>query len=682
MSASKPRAAAALTCLSLLCALGCSGGDEGGPEQADGVASDGTPVDGVTGDGATGDGATGDGGSDGGQGVTIGPPRTLDLCAGDTALVYAPFTSASLDVFPDDLWTVASAETPTGLRVQVDADTPWVGALPASFQPVIQDLGRLDGWGTTASLFVRFSGPLAALPSGATASVASAGVQLWQLEPTAKRVPFESALADDGTTALFAPMVPLRPKSRHALLITRAQQAADGGCIAPSPTLAQVLQREVTDPALKGRVLALEAALAASGVAAKDVSAATVFTTQSVVEESVAVAEDIAKRTFTWKQPITCKAVSGKPYRKCEGTFVGQDYRKDREVQPTPSGPLEHRVRVWLPKSGDGPWPVVLFGHGLTGAKDQGEPLAAIGAPLGVASVAIDAPHHGEHPAGASVGLATVLGFFGIDAAKLGFDFLALRDNWRQATFDKLQLLRLIQQQPDADGDGKPDLDPSRVAYVGVSLGGIMGAELLALSGAVDVGILSVPGGRVSSIIESSEQFSPIILAFKPEGTTAGDVARFFPILQTLLERGDAANWGPHVLANRLPVAGAQPPSVLLQMAIDDDVVPNVANRALARAMGTPQVGPELQPVGIVQGGVTLPVSGNVSGVTAGVFQFDRITKSKGGKVQDAKHGNVPASREALEQDKAFLQAWLDGDAPVIIDPFKLLSTPPLKSSP
>ena len=97
-----------------------------------------------------------------------------------------------------------------------------------------------------------------------------------------------------------------------------------------------------------------------------------------------------------------------------------------------------------------------------------------------MATVAIDAVSHGEHPAGgAKSTIDAVAKFFAVDFATQGFKSLILRDNWRQSTYDKLQLVRLLTdaantKRNDIDGDGKDDLltDRAHFAYFGVSLGG------------------------------------------------------------------------------------------------------------------------------------------------------------------------------------------------------------------
>jgi len=228
------------------------------------------------------------------------------------------------------------------------------------------------------------------------------------------------------------------------------------------------------------------------------------------------------------------------------------------------------------------------------------------------------------------------------------------------------------------DGDGKPELDTTQVSYIGVSLGGIMGAEMLALTPHVGAAVLSVPGARVGTIIRDSEQFGPLIAALKPDGYGDGDVARFFPILQTLIDAGDGGAYAEFVLANRLPGMG-KPPQLLLQMAVPDDIVPNSATRSLARALRIPLAPPVVQPISLLLVLNPLPAVATLAkDLTAALFQFDRLREDPGGKVQAANHSDVPASIEAVHQDLHFLGSWLKTGQAEIVDPFAELQTPPL----
>lgn len=621
----------------------------------------------------------------------LGAPRSLAFCEGKTKARYAPQDSLGLDVFPDDWLTDDDPKGRTGVRVRVDDTTPWLTWLPgAAFGNVFRQLSTLDGFGTNAGIFLRFEGKVAPPPSGLPASVQGQGLELWRIggEDAPARLPFEATRTDDGSTLVLHPLQPLRPKTLHTVIVGAALGDGAGGCLSPSAATRALLERKPKDAREDRLARRWAYALERAGVAPETVAAMAVFTTQATVDDSVAIAADIRGRPHSW-QSVACEEVPGKAWRLCKASFDGGEYRVGGHLASTADGvavqgQLHHGVRIWLPKTGAGPWPVVIFGHGLTGETSQGDKLADFAAPIGVAAVAMDAVGHGKHPAGGGKGLAAVFGFFGIQVATLSFDFLVLRDNWRQSTYDKLGLVEALRQQPDLDGDGVAEFDTTAIGYVGVSLGGIMGPELLALSDAIRVAVLSVPGGRVTSIIGASKEFAPIIKAFKPEGATDGDVDRFFCVLQAQVDAGDAASYAPHVLRDRLPGAGVAPPQLLVQMAIGDEIVPNVATRALIRAFGIPQVGTPLQSIGgLGAEGVPLPLAGNLkseAGVafTAGAFQFDRIRDNKDKKVEPADHSSTPASYEAMTQDIEFLQSWRQKGVATLVDPYVVTATPAL----
>lgn len=660
--------------------LAAGGGDasasfDGGGDDAPGSLDGGNDGGGELPD------AGGDGGADAAD-DTGGIIAPLGWCEGETAFAYAPTAGLAVETFPDDYYTTPDPSTVTGLRVRFDADlAPWLSTVPGGYDKVFVQLEELDGFGTTAGVLLRFTGPIHDVPSG-EASLDSDAIQLVDLSgDAAVRIPFEVQTADEDSSLMLWPMVPLVPGHRHGVILTRDLPAADGGCIAPSPTLRKLLGGTATDPRLVRLLPRYEELLAKTGVAPGDVSAATVFTAQSIVETSVAAAADIAARGYEWAQAPVCTDVGG--WRECDGTFVAWDYRDAAGVvqDGSPQASYELAVRLWLPLEAPAPWPVVVFGHGLGSDRGQAKALAEVAAPMGIATVAIDAVAHGVHP-GAPPNPSTavaVAAFFGISLETLELDGLVLRDNWRQSTYDKLQLVRLLTDAPDLDDDGAPELDPDHLSYLGVSLGGIMGAELLALSPALGAGILSVPGGRVTSIMSDSETFAPILFGLTPPGATKSDVLRFFPVLQTLIERGDASNYAPYVLSKRLQGAGPAP-QLLLNMAVGDATVPNVCTRSLARALGVPVAPPVLQTVGVVETAPTPPFSGNLSQeLTAGLFQYDRVTKSPGADPVVAEHDNVAKSQEGLLQETHFLQSWLDTGVGEIIDPYEVLGTAPLE---
>jgi hypothetical protein len=181
-----------------------------------------------------------------------------------------------------------------------------------------------------------------------------------------------------------------------------------------------------------------------------------------------------------------------------------------------------------------------------------------------------------------------------------------------------------------------------------------------------------VPGGRVSAIISESATFAPIIRLVRPPGTTPGDVERAFPLLQTILDRGDAASYGPHVFADRLVPGGSRGvPSVLAGVVLDDDTVPNASNDALTRALGLPVVPPLLREVPGVAALARAPASGNLAmgRATGGVLQFDVVGGAMGQSVR-ATHSNVGASDVGASAWLHFLRTHWERGLAEIHDPY------------
>jgi len=425
------------------------------------------------------------------------------------------------------------------------------------------------------------------------------------------------------------------------------------------------------------------AALTDLGVIAdpSDLVAITTFPVQTLTEDSRAIAADIAGRVPPAIDAPVC--VDESEWRRCEGSFEAIDYRGDDAViVRDPGDPLDTSTAyrlpytVWLPLGAiTEALPTIVWGSGLGSGRGQGSALASFAVPEGYAVIAIDPVQHGEHPAipegESSEALATVLRFFtlGIDLPERALAPLQLRDHWRQSTYDKLQLVEHIQAGIDLDGDEAPDLDASRLTYLGVSLGGIMGVEPLALSDAFGAAVLVVPGGCVSAIIADSSRFAPLITLATPRGVSDGQVRRFFPVLQTLLERGDAATYAPHVFENRFD--DSEPPSVLAGIVLDDDTVPNPANYALMRAMDLPLVAELLRPEPGIDAALPAPLSGNRLGGTrtAGFLQFDLVRED--GVIEAATHDNVGRSEVGVDAWLAFLEGHYADGLAVIVDPYE-----------
>ncbi|MFW6050210.1 MAG: hypothetical protein ACODAU_03490 [Myxococcota bacterium] len=591
--------------------------------------------------------------------------------------------------WPEPDLLVDDPDTGTGWRLHVDP-VRYAATVEAAerFQNIFtEELSDLDGFGVNSQAFFRFSAPLdpALVPSDEGSAVPSPdlGLGLLVLRPGEPRLmPFLLRTTDEDATAMMVPMRPLPEQATVVAFATKALDAAAGGCVWPSEAYHRRIHGDDPDVSQAIEVLASWGVIAD----AHDLVALSPFPTQTITDDSVAIADDIAGRSFDLDGDVVCVEEPEREWRACEGAFLAADYRgPDAVIRRLPGDPVvpsgTYRIpfTAWLPLEGVGspPYETLVFGHGLGGDRYQARRLAEFAAPLGMATVAIDAVQHGEHPTvpeeAETDTLATVLRFFAadLDSSDTLISALVLRDHWRQSTYDKLQLTRLLRDGVDLDGDAAPDLDPARLAYLGVSLGGIMGSELAALTDAYEAVLLVVPGGRVSSIVSESETFGPLVGLLAP-GRPPGDIQRFFPVLQTILDRGDSASYGPHVLGDRL-TGSAVPPSVLLGVVLDDDTVPNVSNYALARAIDVPVVPPVLRPYPGMVTGDTPPVAGNVAGgaATAGLLQFDTVGDGMGG-VELATHSNVGDSDVGSRAWLEFLMGHWDDGMALIVDPYEL----------
>lgn len=243
-------------------------------------------------------------------------------------------------------------------------------------------------------------------------------------------------------------------------------------------------------------------------------------------------------------------------------------------------------------------WPVVIFQHGFTRSRADLIPMAETFAAAGFAAVSIDLPLHGiaaaaDYPATDPLkALAAVLhqGYghaegqvhertFGLDVLSAdgsaqpdgvadgsGLHFVNLssllttRDNLRQSIADLMSLKKAL-ATVNVDGLDGADFDTSRVAFVGHSLGGIVGSSFAALNPDLKSVVLVAPGGGVGKLLLDSKAFGPRIVAgLKAKGLLAGTSAfeDFVWLSQTLLDSGDPLNYAAQLKASPVPVYFAQ----------------------------------------------------------------------------------------------------------------------------
>jgi hypothetical protein len=375
--------------------------------------------------------------------------------------------------------------------------------------------------------------------------------------------------------------------------------------------------------------------------------ARTVFPFSSVL--GVLFHRQVGTSTFSDSTlPAAVNAFPGAIGTVAYGSFSSPDYENSSQVippvgtalgTPKPQSTNTLYFNLWLPSGPEpaGGWPVAIVGHGFTDSK-QGFPIttASTMAKNGIATIAINVVGHGGGPLGTLTVLKTDGTSVTFSAGGRGFDqdgngtidstegvsavapYTAVgnRDGLRQTVIDLMQLTREIQVGIDVNGDGKPDLDASKISYFGQSFGGIYGTTFLGVEPAVHVGVLNVPGGSITEIARLSPSFRPLVgiaLATRvpslynavPNATFTNfnedmplsgqpplvDTVPGADAIQNTLDQqiwaqapADPVAWASSIRAQ--PLAGNAPKSVIVQFAKGDETVPNPTASALIRAGG------------------------------------------------------------------------------------------------
>jgi hypothetical protein len=182
-----------------------------------------------------------------------------------------------------------------------------------------------------------------------------------------------------------------------------------------------------------------------------------------------------------------------------------------------------------------------------------------------------------------------------------------------------------------------PDLDTTKILYLGHSFGSVLGPTVGALAPEIRAACWNVGGDGLTTLIRDSGLFSVFIEAFRPPGSPQSDVAKFFAITQAIIDPGDPANYARFATLEPLPgVPSWRAKDVLVEEVKE---VPSMSR-------------------------VAAPVTANLpSGATGGLVQFAMATGTY------AQHGDLIFSPEARKQYVEFFKTALDGRATIVAVP-------------
>ncbi|MEZ4294685.1 MAG: hypothetical protein R3B70_06890 [Polyangiaceae bacterium] len=612
--------------------------------------------------------------------------------------IYGQGPDTPLVPFPSNRYSKPDAASKTGLRVDIGPHNTG-DSLALTYTSTTAELNAKDGFSTVGGVAVGFTGPIdihgIAIDEDADPPVTDPLRDA--SEYTDSAAPFLLVNVDDASpdrgkaqgllplwwsqakddyyltdehTLVAQPAVPLAPRTRYAFIVTRKLAAADGGTIGRTPEMQAVLDGSDPSEYAKSVRDALDVIEDGTGVAKSDVVLATVFTTATVHDE---IAE-MALTARTSPPPALIEPWTVETPMEADGrvrfraVFEAPEFRgADGKWHGPENGAPDVQEKVGLETflafsdgNSQSPRPVVLYAHGLGGTKDGCWGTAQRLAELNAAVIAIDSPEHGSRSVDPDKPLIATFRFFGIDPETEDFDIERARDNFRQMASDQLELVRFVKSLatldilPPGAPDGIPDLDVSRILYIGHSFGSVQGPTIFALAPEIKHAVWNVGGAGLMPLLRDSGTFGLLVNALKPEGTPDGALGRFFAATQAIVDPGDPVNYARYGTLAGLPgVPAWEPRDVLLQEVVNDTIVPNSTSELLARAAGLVNMAPLTKVSGMAESGA--PVTGNLpGGATGAMSQFDKI---EGGKL--ATHGELIFSPEARAQYVKFFQTGL-----------------------
>jgi dipeptidyl aminopeptidase/acylaminoacyl peptidase len=234
---------------------------------------------------------------------------------------------------------------------------------------------------------------------------------------------------------------------------------------------------------------------------------------------------------------------------------------------------------LMLPQSAK-PVPAVLLLHGLGGSKADMQLLQMLLAGKGYASLAIDIAGHGVRPKIGGKGIAD------IPTKDIATVVAQTAQDLRRAT-DYLAT--------------RKEIDPKRIGFTGVSLGGIIGGVFLGSEPRIKCGALWAAGGRWGTLLTTSKH----PFAKKHREAYKGDAAK----IQEELAAVDPANW----------LGKFKGPLYFLHGDQDEIVPPECTGALLAVTEGNPNI------ANLVLHGGHVP---DVAGMTGQTIRFfDKFLK-------------------------------------------------------
>ena len=527
-------------------------------------------------------------------------------------------------------YTAADPATATGYRLALPVEAMPVNTEMTAIDPAA--LARWDGFSPTGPMLAMFARGVSpdGLPSFKNPDESLApGSPVVVLDlDRGERAPVFAEVDQNPSDPLdralvIRPVMRLHEHTHYAVAIRTTVRSADGSALPISPGFAALRDgRSFAHPrfaALAARAGDMFEKLAAAGIPKSELALAWDFVTASdamlrsdltsMRSDALAAIGDRAANLGATPFTTMDKPNNALSYKRYTGTYKSPDFltsgeddasviRRDATGKPMARGLRDAQFAAIIPACVQDqnmplPRPAIIFGHGLFGsaagylddqfvqklANDRcfiiiaGDFIGLTSRQVAAASVAVADLNRGR----------TI-------TEKLGqsvIDFIALESLARgpMATASQFRL--------GGVPGGQPLIDPNDVTYVGGSLGGIMGNVIMAYDPNLVRGVLAVPGGAWSLLIERSFAWNVL----KVIVSRSYPDPKVYPLNVALFgmafEPYDPITTAAHVIKD--PLFGNPVKNILMWYSLGDCLVSNVTTELVAREMGIPLLGPSVK---------------------------------------------------------------------------------------
>lgn len=524
--------------------------------------------------------------------------------------------------WPSALYQTEDSSTRTGMRLDIPT-----GALPDNADGVPIDpsaYNRRDGWSAAVHPFTAFSGGVdptnlvsytdyAASLTDASPTVI---IDMSTNERVAHFAEVDANAGDDyDNQALYMrPAFRLQPNRRYAVGVRTSLKSRDGGELPMPEGFRKILDGDGSGherlEAVRPRYEAIFASFEAAGIPKTDLVVAWDFTTASDewIHDQMIKTRDAALAsmgtlaanmtyTNTRDEPVGDGSVIA---RRINGTFTAPmvvtatdmtgKLARDSAGDPMVNGMVDAPYTVNIPAGCESqrPLPMLMFGHGFFGGLSETEGSYLRGFAAEHCIVVVGTVWKGMSED--DVGLVA----FALNDVSTLLDF---GERVVQGIINQMTLAQLLRGDMGAtliaDGAGTW-VDPSRLYFYGISQGHVLGSTFMAYDPSISRGVLQVGAGNWTMLFERSshwQDYGAIV-----GGAYPGPLNKV--ILQSLMQMGFDPTDGIHVAARMFdtanPIPGLPAKQLLIQMAVGDSQVTNLATEHQARTMAVNVLSPAL----------------------------------------------------------------------------------------